>query len=244
MIENSKCVCEHRRHDHLQDGSDYYGCFACVCLSFRLTQPLKDEINYLQAISGHCFICHATWKGLKSPCDLEQHMQQAVTMCSSKCPEEYSKENPYNKMNQPPDPKLSIVEEFDKKFFQDMTGEKVAGYLAMRIAYHAADGAEYVKIAIPDDVKRFLLAALEAHGKAEYERGSENEAEAQGFQVVEREKIAHAAGFTEGIEKAIAAIKSKKHKKPYGPDDFEDNDLLDEIIEALKPKTKKPYGRK
>jgi hypothetical protein len=48
-----------------------------------------------------------------------------------------------------------ILSDFDEKFYQDVTGEKVFGYLAMKLD----DGSRNVKIATPGDVRHFILEA-------------------------------------------------------------------------------------
>ena len=53
----------------------------------------------------------------------------------------------------------TIIDKFDKEFYQDNTTEKVAGYLVCRNGIKD-DNREFYKIALPQDVKQFLKDSL------------------------------------------------------------------------------------
>jgi hypothetical protein len=66
------------------------------------------------------------------------------------------------------------IKEVREKFHQDKSGEKVEGWLAMHVAYHASAGREMYKIAIPDDIERWLSQAF--HDLREHVRAEDIEA--------------------------------------------------------------------
>lgn len=82
-----------------------------------------------------------------------------------------------------------------------------------------------------------VLTILELIEKEAYERGCEDEAERQGFQVVEREKIALAQGRAEMQAICIAAVKKLKtaqlQPQPLGPDQIMRDALVNQVVYRL-----------
>lgn len=82
-----------------------------------------------------------------------------------------------------------------------------------------------------------LTSKLELIEKEAYERGCEDEAERQGFQVVEREKIALAQGRAEMQAICIAAVKKLKtaqlQPQPLGPDQIMRDALVNQVVYRL-----------
>lgn len=62
-----------------------------------------------------------------------------------------------------------IIAEIDQKIFQDSTGEKCDGWLAIKNGIFI-DGEECCKIATPDDIKNVLRSALLSYGQSEREK--------------------------------------------------------------------------